>query len=169
MSILVHNPFPKSKSQETIRQLIRCKRLFHGAPRLDWIATYDLADENLQERQGIDKYLFAQVHLFFEIRQKDKIFRLVYLEWFDVTDVPKVPGRRSTVPRDPETGMAITVRSNRFSIVSVDDIIRAVHMQPLFEELDSARRALSENMNMYSFQKYVLNKYADRLSWEEMF
>jgi hypothetical protein len=121
-------------------------------------------------REGIDKYLFGQVRLLFEMTQNDKQHHLAYLEWYNITDVPGDPERGGmTFPRDPETKMAVAMRSGKFNIVSVKAIIRAVHMQPFFTERDSARKALQSGLDVYSFDSYVVNKFADRLSWEELF
>ena len=73
------------------------------------------------------------------------------------------------VARDPETQMAVAVRSGQFNIVSVNAIVRAVHMQPLFVERDSARKAYANKLDVYSFNSYLVNKYVDRGSWEEFF
>jgi len=73
------------------------------------------------------------------------------------------------VARDPETQMFVAERSEEFNVVSVDAIIRAVHMQPLFEEQDSARKVLANKLDVYSFHSYLVNKYADRVSWEELY
>ena len=73
------------------------------------------------------------------------------------------------VSRDPETQMAVAVRSGQFNVVSVNAIIRAVHMQPLFQEYDSARKLLAAHSDVYSLNSYLVNKYADRVSWEELF
>ena len=159
LSIGVHDPF--ALTDTTFRQLIRCTQNFHGSPRYDWVALYDLADKNFETRHGIDKYLFAQVHLLFDIEQDNEIHHLAYLEWYNITDVPENPENPRIVSRDPETGMAITVWSGKFNIVSVNAIVRGVHMQPVFEERDSARKALAEQLDAYSFDSYMLNKYAD--------
>jgi len=73
------------------------------------------------------------------------------------------------VPHDLETNMAVAIRSGEFNVVSVNAIIRSVHMQPLFVECDSARQALMNNRDAYSFDSYFVNKFADRGSWEELF
>jgi len=157
------------------RQLIRCHQKFHGSPRYDWVAVYNFADKNFDQRQGIDQYIVGQVRLLFELEQDDEVHYLAYLEWYNITDVPSISdialgGRqRKGAPRDPETNMAIADRSREFNIVAVDAIIRAVHMQPLFAERDSARRALANNLDSYSFDSYLVNKFADRGSWEELF
>lgn len=91
------------------------------------------------------------------------------MEWYDITDVPKNPEERELVARDPETRMAVAVRSGRFNVVSVNSIVRAVHMQPLFEDHDSAQRLLAAKSDVYSVDTYLVNKYVDRLSWEEIF
>jgi hypothetical protein len=133
---------------------------------------YDLADKDFRKRQGIDKYLFAQVRVLFKINHELKVHHLAYLEWYSITDVPEDPevsGRIKMVPRDPGTQMAVAVRSNKFNVVSVDAIIRAIHMQPLFEECDSAQKLLADNLDVYSLDLYLVNKYADRISWEELF
>jgi len=127
LSIGVHNPFVDTETaQNVIRQLIRCKQQFYGSPRYDWVAVYDFADQKFNTRQGIDKYLFAQVRLLFTIKQDGQIHRLAYLEWYNITDVPNV--ERKTVARDPQTQMAVAVRSKKFNVVSVNAIIRMVHM-----------------------------------------
>ena len=132
---------------------------------------YDLEDKDLQQRQGLDKYLFAQVRILFETTHKEKVYQLAYLEWYNITDVPEVsvPGKIKMVARDLETQMAIAVWSNQFNVVSVNAIIWAVHMQPLFQEHDSARKHLAANLDMFSFDSYLVNKYADRISWEELY
>jgi hypothetical protein len=135
---------------------------------------FDLADKDFQKRQGIDKYLFAQVRVLFEITQNEKVHQLAYLEWYKITDVPEAPVSKKVkkvkmVTRDPETQMAVAVRSGQFNVVSVNAIIRAVHMQPLFQEHNSAQKHLAANLDMYSFDSYLVNKYADRVSWEELF
>jgi len=130
---------------------------------------YDLADKKFETRQGIDKYLFAQVRLLFEIVQDNRIHRLAYLEWYNIVDVPEVFNSSRKVPRDPETGMAVAVRSGQFNIVSVDAIVRAVHMQPLFEDCNSAQKAMACKLDVYSFDSYLVNKFADRISWEDLY
>ena len=100
------------------------------------------------------------------------MYNLAYLEWYNITDVLGTPetGRRvQLVPRDPETQMAVAVKSGEFNVVSVNAIIRAVHMQPLFAKQDSARKALENHLNEYSFNSYLVNKYADQNSWEDLF
>jgi hypothetical protein len=129
---------------------------------------YDLADKHFQKRQGMDKYLFAQVRMLFEITHNHKVHQLAFLEWYNITDIP-VPGQSIAAARDPETKMAIAVRSKQFNIVSVNAIIRTVHMQPLFLECDSAQKLLAGNLDVYSLDSYIVNKYADRVSWEELF
>ena len=124
-------------------------------------------DNNFEKQEGIDKYLFAWVHLLFEIEQNEVMYHLAYLEWYNITDVPGTleTGRRvQLVPRDPETQMAVAVKSGEFNVVSVNAIIRAVHMQPLFTKQDSAQKALENHLNEYSFDSYLVNKYADRNS-----
>lgn len=134
---------------------------------------YDLADKDFETRQGIDRYLFAQLRLLFGIKHHEQTHHLAYLEWYDITDVPGLPeadGRIKMVARDPETQMAVAVKSGRFNIVPVNAIIRAVHMQPLFAERDSARRASSaDKLDVYSFDSYLVNRFADRVSWEELY
>src|SRR3954470_285411 len=172
LSIGVRDPYSQiEQSSDTFRQIVRCKRQFHGTPRYDWVVVYDLEDKDLQQRQGLDKYLFAQVRILFETTHKEKVHQLAYLEWYNITDVPEVlvPGKIKMVARDPETQMAIAVRSYQFNVVSVNAIIRAVHMQPLFQEHDSARKHLAANLDMYSFDSYLVNKYADRISWEGLY
>jgi len=178
LSITVHDPFSVNESA-SMRQLIRCHQKFHGSPRYDWIAVYDLADKNFGQRQGIDRYLFGQARLLFELQQNEDIYHLAYLEWYDITDVPSIEAQADSdgslrrtqkmVPRDPETNMAVAIRSGEFNVVSVNAIIRSVHMQPLFMERDSARQALMNNRDAYSFDSYFVNKFADRGSWEELF
>ena len=132
---------------------------------------FDLADKDFRKRQGIDKYIFAQVHLLFKINHNN-VHHLAYLEWYNITDVPEHPeleGKTKMVPRDPETQMAVAVRSGQFNVVSVNAIIRAVYMQPLFQERDSAQKLLEANLHVYSFHSYLVNKYVDRVSWEELF
>jgi len=150
-------------------QLICCTQKFHWSPQYDWVAVYDLTDKNFEARNGIDKYLFAQVRLLFSIEQDQKVHHLAYLEWYDIIDIPDNSKNRKMVSRDPETGMAIARRSGKSNVVSVNAIVRGVHMQPLFEERDSARTALAKGLDAYSFNSYVLNKYADRISWEELY
>lgn len=172
MSIGVFDSLADTKKvPDVIRQLIRCKQQFYGTPRYDWVALYDLADKDFKTRQGMDKYLFAQVRLLFEIQQNNIIYKLAYLEWYNITDVPEisVDGKIKMVSRDPETQMAVAVRSREFNVVSVDAIKRAIHMQPLFVECDSARKMLANKQDVYSFDSYLVNKYVDRISWEELF
>ncbi len=143
LSIGVFNPFADNElASDICRQLIRCKQQFHGTPRYDWVAVYDLSDKDFKKRQGIDKYLFAQVRLLFKIKQENKIHQLAYLEWYNITDVSEIPEsprtRAKMAARDPETQMAVAVRSGKFNVVSVNAIVRQVHMQPLFEERNSA-------------------------------
>jgi hypothetical protein len=168
----VCDPYAQTGSPDIFRQIVRCNRQFFGTPRYDWVVLYDLADNNFEKRQGIDKYLFAQVHVLFEIKHENSIHHLAYLEWFDITDVaedPKVLGKITMVTRDPETQMAVAVRSGKFNVVSVNAIIRTVHMQPLFPEQDSAQNLLKANLDVYSFHSYLVNKYVDRISWDEIF
>jgi hypothetical protein len=177
LSIGVWDPFAIDRhsnvnEQSFIRQIIRCKKEFHGTPRNDWVVIHDFADEEFEKRQGIDKYLFAQVRLLFKLTQDEVVHNLAYLEWYDITDVPAIPEDEEEiemVARDPETQMAVAVRSGRFNVVSVDCIVRAVHMIPLFKEYNSARQHVASNANVHSFDTYLVNKYADRLSWEEIF
>jgi len=173
LSIGVHDPFSDfATGPYTLRQLIRCQQEFHGSPRYDWVVVYDLADKDFETRQGIDRYLFAQVRLLFGIKHNEQAHYLAYLEWYDIVDVPGVKdanGRVKMVARDPETQMAVAVRSGRFNVVSVSSIIRAVHMQPLFKERDSARKAFVDKLGVYSFNSYFVNRFADRVSWEELY
>ena len=129
---------------------------------------YDLADKQFEIRQDIDKYLFAQVHLLFKIEQDRQVHRLAYLEWYNIVDIVD-PSTKNMVSRDYETGMAVAMRTGQFNVVSVDAIVRTVHMQPFFEECDSARKNLAGGLNVYSFHSYLVNKYVDRVSWEELF
>ena len=64
LSIAVHDPFSDNESA-TSSQLIWCHQKFHGSPRYDWVAVYDLADKDFDQRQGTDRYLFGQVRLLF--------------------------------------------------------------------------------------------------------
>ena len=174
LSIGVFNPFTDNElASDICRQLIRCKQQFHGTPRYDWVVVYDLSDKDFKKRQGIDKYLFAQVRLLFKIKQENKIHQLAYLEWYNITDVSEIPEsprtRAKMAARDPETQMAVAVRSGKFNVVSVNAIVRQVHMQPLFEERNSARKKLTEKLDVYSFDSYLINKFADQMSWEELF
>ena len=172
LSIGVRDPYSQTEqSLDAYRQIVRCKRQFHGTPRYDWVVVYDLADKDFQKRQGIDKYLFAQVRALFEITHNEKVHQLAYLEWYNITDVPEasVPEKTKMVSRDPETQMAVAIRSGEFNVVSVNAIIRAVHMQPLFQDCDSARKLLAGNLDVYSLNSYLVNKYVDRVSWEELF
>jgi len=132
------------------------------------VVLYDIADKQFKTRQGLDRYLIAQVHLMFKIHQNGVLYQLAYLEWFNIEDIVDSVTKKK-VPRDLETGMAVAVRSGHFNVVSVDAIIRTVHMQPLFEDCDSARKSLANGLNVYSFRSYLVNKYADRVSWEELF
>ena len=151
-----------------LRQLVRCKQQFHGSSRYDWVVLYDVADKKLNTRQEIDKYLFAQVRLFFKIQQDDKVHQLAYVEWFNIVDVDD-PRTKKKIPRDLETGMAVAEWTGQFNVVSVDAIVRTVHMQPLFEECDSARKSSASKLDVCSIQSYLVNKYADYISWEELF
>jgi hypothetical protein len=173
LSIGVRDPYAQNEQLPDIfRQIVRCKRQFHGTPRYDWVVVYDLMDKNFRKRQGIDKYLFAQVQVLFKIKQGTTVHDLAYLEWYNITDVPEDPevsGRIKMVARDPETQMAVAVQSGQFNVMSVNAIIRIVHMQPLFEEHDSAQKLIAANLDVYSFDSYLINKYADRLSWDELF
>src|SRR5208337_2470044 len=109
----------------------------------------------------------------FELKQNDKVYHLGYLEWYDITDIPSISGaggkRMKMIPRDPETNMAVAIKSREFNIVSLDAIIQAVHMQPLFAECDSAHQALANKLDVYSFDLYIVNKFADWGSWEKLF
>jgi hypothetical protein len=91
------------------------------------------------------------------------------LEWYNIVDVPELLNSNRKVPRDPETGMAVAVRSGQFNIVSIDAIVRAVHMQPLFEDCNSAQKAMAYKLDVYSFDSYLVNKFADRISWEDLY
>ena len=107
---------------------------------------YDLADEDLETREGIDRYLFTQVRLLCEFKRNEQIHHLAYVEWYDIVDVPGTKdanGRTKMVARDPETQMAVVARSGRF--------IRAVHMQSLFDDRDSARKGFADKLDGYSF------------------
>ena len=68
--------------------------------------------------------------------------------------------------RDKETGMCIIDQSQKYNIIGVEAIVQSIHLQPLFEEWNSAIKARSCNWNFYSFDTYVVNKFSDRASWE---
>ena len=82
LSTAVHDSFSNNELTPASKpsQLIRCHQKFHGSPRYDWVAVYDLADKNFEERQGIDRYLFGQVCLLFELEQNEDIYHLAYLK-----------------------------------------------------------------------------------------
>ena len=174
LSIAVHDPFSDNESAMS-SQLIWCHQKFHWSPWYDWVAVYGLTDKDFDQQQGIDWYLFGQVHLLFELKQNEDIYHLAYLEWYDITDVPdevseaQAGSRGKMVPRDPETNMAVAIKSGEFNVVSVNAIVQSVHMQPLFMECDSAHQSLMNKKNEYSFDSYLVNKFADRGSWEELF
>jgi len=69
---------------------------------------YDLVDKQFEIRQGIDKYLFAQVRLLFKIEQDRQVHRLAYLEWYNIVDIED-PGTKTIVSHDCETGMAVAM------------------------------------------------------------
>ena len=165
LSIGVSDPFVN-----TFHQLICCKQQFHGTCWYDWVVLYDLADKDFKIQQGIDKYLFAQVLLLFAIEQNNEVYRLAYLEWYNITDISEISeGKVQMVAWDSETHIATAIWSRKFNVVSVNAIIRAVHMQPLFQDHDSAQKMLENKLDAYSFDRYLVNKYVDRVSWEELF
>ena len=108
-------------------------------PRYDLVVLYDLADKEFNTREGIDRYIFSQVHLFFELVQDNIVHKFAYLEWYNITDVPE---GNKMVPRDLETRMHVASRSGEFNIVCVDAIIRMVYMQPFFKDCDLVQKHL---------------------------
>lgn len=159
LSIGVRDPFSKTEvaALDNFRQILRCKRSFHGAPRYDWVGVYDLEDEEFESRNGLDKFLIGQLQLLFAIYQDNRQYNLAYIEWYDIGD------------KDHETGMWIVTRSGNYNVVSVEAIVRGIHLQPLFDSNDVARRTLLKHNNEYSFKQYLVNKYVDRASWEELY
>jgi hypothetical protein len=95
--------------------------------------------------------------LLFQI-QDDHAHHLAYVEWYDVAD-----------QRDQETFMSVVRRSGRYNVVSIHAIVRGVHLMPFFDSRNAAQKALESNKNVYEFEKYVINKYVDRTSWEEIY
>jgi hypothetical protein len=155
LSFLIEDTFSEDKNA-SLRQIIRAHRSFHGSPRYDWFLIYD--PEQRQDCYGIDCYKIGQALLFLETNQDKKKYYLAYVNWF---------ARRKNV--DHETGMHIVERTKKFNVIDISEIMRLVHLQPLFEERDAAIKARSKNWNVYSFDKYLVNKYSDRAIWEILY
>jgi hypothetical protein len=85
------------------------------------------------------------------------------LEWYNIIDIEN-PSTKNIVSHDCETAIAITIWTGQFNIVSIDEIIHIVYMQPLFEKCDSVRKNLVGGLNVYSFYSYLVNKYTDHIS-----
>ena len=63
--------------------------------------------------------------------------------------------------RDPETGMWIVQRTEKYEILPVSSIVRNVHMIPFFD----SPTMLTNNPGFedgYSFNLYLVNSYSDR-------
>ena len=134
------------------RHILRAHRDFHGSPKYDWFV---ICDTQADTTQGIDHYKLGQVCLFLEVIQNGERWHLAYVNWF-------LKCKR----RDKETGMCIVDRSHKYNIIGITAIVQSVHLQPLFEEQNSAIQARSQDWDVYSFDAYVINKYSDRASWE---
>ena len=106
----------------------------------------------------MDCYKISQVCLFLEVIQNSRKYYLAYVNWFIKCKVS-----------DKETGMCIIDQSQKYNVIGVEAIVQSVHLQPLFEEWDSAIKAYSLNWNVYLFDTYIVNKYIDRASWEMLY
>ena len=106
----------------------------------------------------MDCYKISQVCLFLEVIQNSRKYHLAYVNWFIKRKVS-----------DKETGICIIDQSQKYNVIGVEAIVQSVHLQPLFEERDSAIKAYSLNWNVYLFDTYIVNKYIDRASWEMLY
>ena len=117
------------------RQILCAHQDFYDSPRYNWFVIHDSQN---QAAQGIDCYKVGQVCLFLEVIQNSTKYHLAYINWFMKHKV-----------RVKETGMCMVDKSQKYNIIGVEAIVQSVHLQPLFEEQDSAIKACSWGWNVY--------------------
>jgi hypothetical protein len=89
--------------------------------------------------------------------------RLAYIEWFTpLSAIHPLHGFRTTAP----SWRSVERRERRVSIIPIEDIVRAAHLQPFFgTKMDSSFR--SETV-MDTCNKFLFNPYVTTRTWSEL-
>lgn len=123
----------------------------NGPPRHDCVLL-----ERQRNEPGFKGLLAAQVLLFFSFSYEGEEHACAYVHWFErVGDEPHpVTGMWQVRPDFNEAGNRLA------SVVSVDNILRGVHLLPVFaEEYTDLTMTFSDTL--YAFHTYFINRYSD--------
>jgi hypothetical protein len=110
----------------------------------------------------------ARVRVIFELPASLRLShqlptKLAYVEWFTpLSAIHPLHGFRTTAP----SWHSVERRERRASIIPIEDIVRAAHLQPFFgTTMDSAFR--SESV-MDTCNKFLFNPYVTTRTWSEL-
>lgn len=111
--------------------------------------------ENDQKAQGVRRFEIGELRLLFKLKHNGMSYELAYINMFFLP----------FGAQEPNTQLQIAKRTNNFKVVPISAIVRHVHLIPYFTQTNSALQAYHDNLDVYSFSNYLVNKYCDRFSW----
>lgn len=139
----------------------------NGPPRFDCV--FVQTDSSLEGFRGLD---VARIKLLFSFRHEGRQFECALVHWFgrvgnepdastgmwivspEYFDDPAPVNRRQPVPRHPTV-----------SIISVDSILRAAHLIPVYGNAFIPLDISFSNV-LDKFNQYFVNKYVDHHAYE---
>lgn len=160
------------------KEVIRATPLWRGgSPRYDCV--YVVTDGEMEGFRGLS---VARVKLFFSFKLMDRSNECALVHWFktvgeapdkdtgmwvvepDYIDIDVVPNRRNRAGAPPQA----PIQENRkplLSIISVDTILRAAHLVPVYGEgFIPVGTQYSDSLD--KFDQFFVNKYIDHHSYE---